>query len=112
MSAKFVYLPEMDMGIQVAPSEADAWSSLSGGAGSLRRLADALVVKGVQIDPTNIRSVPTPWARPLLFDHGLFDERHPAHTQIRSEWRGLLAVIAYSGVLPYSVSAAGVDVSR
>lgn len=46
-----------------------------------------------------VSAVPDVWARPLLFGMALFDDKHPLHSQIKSEWRGLLALIAVSNTL-------------
>lgn len=46
---------------------------------------------------TDIDSIPSMWARPLLFEMALYaqdDTDHPMHTRILGEWRGLLALLA------------------
>lgn len=51
----------------------------------------------VQTDLLN--SVPTPWARLLLFESALYDQDHPAHAEVVDQWRGLLGTIALSELL-------------
>jgi hypothetical protein len=46
-----------------------------------------------------LHSVPTPWARALLFESALYDPGHPAHTEVRDQWRGLLGLLALADVL-------------
>src|SRR5437667_35494 len=49
--------------------------------------------------PDKLRSVPTPWARLLLFESALFNKEHPAHEEIRDQWRGLLGLLGLADVL-------------
>ena len=46
-----------------------------------------------------LNSVPTPWARLLLFEAALYDAEHPAHEEVVDQWRGLLGTIALSELL-------------
>jgi hypothetical protein len=46
-----------------------------------------------------LNSVPTPWARLLLFEMALYDPEHPAHPDVVNQWRGLLGVVALSDFL-------------
>ena len=50
----------------------------------------------------DIDSVPTPWARPVLLSTVLSDENHVLHQQLRSQWRGLLALVALKEVRGFS----------
>ena len=43
---------------------------------------------------TEIDSIPSMWARPLLFEMALYETDHPLHKCILGEWRGLLAMLA------------------
>jgi hypothetical protein len=47
-------------------------------------------------------SVPTPWARALLFESALYDAGHPAHMEVRDQWRGLLGLLALADALGLS----------
>ncbi|MDQ3917282.1 MAG: hypothetical protein M3348_02160, partial [Acidobacteriota bacterium] len=49
--------------------------------------------------PDKLHSVPTPWARLLLFETALYDKNHPAHDEVRSQWRGLLGLVGLANVL-------------
>jgi hypothetical protein len=46
-----------------------------------------------------LNSVPTPWARLLLFESALYDVDHPAHGDVVDQWRGLLGTIALAELL-------------
>jgi hypothetical protein len=46
-----------------------------------------------------LNSVPTPWARLLLFEAALYDAAHPAHQDVVEQWRGLLGVVALYDIL-------------
>jgi len=39
----------------------------------------------------SVSSIPTMFARPLLFKMALFDKNHPLHKDITDEWRGLMS---------------------
>ncbi len=45
-------------------------------------------------DHAGMLNVPTVFARPVYFFQALEDSRHPAHRQVRGQWRGLLAIFA------------------
>src|SRR5689334_24734306 len=55
------------------------------------------ISEALQTDLLN--SVPTPWARLLLFEAALYDAEHPAHEEVVDQWRGLLGTIALSELL-------------
>lgn len=42
-----------------------------------------------------IDAIPDIWARALLFETALYDNKHLLHNQIVGEWRGLLAMLAF-----------------
>jgi hypothetical protein len=68
------------------------------GVNRLETFAKNLVInENVQTDLLN--SVPTPWARLLLFEAALYDLDHPAHADIVDQWRGLLGTIALAELL-------------
>lgn len=50
-------------------------------------------------DTDLLNSVPTPWARLLLFESALYKVAHPSHRDAEDQWRGLLGVIALAGPL-------------
>lgn len=61
---------------------------------ALNNIADNLQVTKVDAKYIDIDSIPSMWARPLLFEIALYDEDHPMHECIVDEWRGLLAMLA------------------
>ena len=60
----------------------------------LERISEGLDVADTRVTSAEVDSVPSMWARPLLFEMALYDTRHPMHTRILGEWRGLLAMLA------------------
>ena len=69
----------------------------------------------VSWDPTEalpMRGVPTPWARKVLFERALLDERHPFHLGAKSQWRGMLALLAFHRVLGLKLTGGTVDLNN
>ena len=60
----------------------------------LERISEGLDVADTKIASAEVDSIPSMWARPLLFEMALYDTRHPMHRRILGEWRGLLALLA------------------
>ena len=60
----------------------------------LERISEGLDVADTKIASTEVDSIPSMWARPLLFEMALYDTRHPMHRRILGEWRGMLALLA------------------
>ena len=60
----------------------------------LERISEGLDVADTKIASTEVDSIPSMWARPLLFEMALYDTRHPMHRRVLGEWRGLLAMLA------------------
>ena len=60
----------------------------------LERISEGLDVADTKIASAEVDSIPSMWARPLLFEMALYDTRHPMHPRILEEWRGLLALLA------------------
>jgi flavodoxin len=73
--------------------------------------ADKLDVSKASKDTDLLNSVPTPWARLLLFETALFDTRHPSHKEILKQWRGLLGTIAFSRALGLNVKASDLTIN-
>ena len=61
---------------------------------ALNNIADNLQVTKIDGKFIDIDSIPSMWARPLLFEIALYDEEHPMHECVVGEWRGLLAMLA------------------
>jgi len=51
-----------------------------------------------------LSSIPSPWARLLLFENALYDNQHPSHTDIKPQWRGLMGVLALQNLLNLKVN--------
>ncbi len=61
---------------------------------ALKNIADNLQVTKIDGKFIDIDSIPSMWARPLLFEIALYDKAHPMHECVVGEWRGLLAMLA------------------
>ena len=61
---------------------------------ALNNIAENLNVIKVDGKYIDIDSIPSMWARPLLFEIALYDTNHPMHECVVGEWRGLLAMLA------------------
>ena len=61
---------------------------------ALNNIAENLDVTKIAAKFIDIDSIPSMWARPLLFQIALYDKNHPMHECILGEWRGLLALLA------------------
>lgn len=65
----------------------------------LATLAKNLDTSRSKNHPDKLHSIPTPWARLLLFESALYDKDHPAHEEVTNQWRGLLGLIGLAEVL-------------
>lgn len=106
----FYNLPKLtDDGDFASPPRAGAWLE----SGRLGDLASSLDNNTDVIDIDRLKSLPDPWARPLLFNQALTTKDHIAKTGARAQWRGLLALVAlrhfYSET--YLLSVQTVDLS-
>src|SRR5690606_5342198 len=86
------------------------WGDHGAGLAVLEKYSSALAVRHTDVAPERLKSVPSPWARLLLFEQALYSELHPVHHKIVSEWRGLLGVVALDQYLKLGLEAAPVDV--
>ena len=78
-------------GLAVLPATG-TWVKVPGIA--LNNIADNLAVTKIDGKFIDIDSIPSMWARPLLFEIALYDKDHPMHDCVVGEWRGLLAMLA------------------
>ena len=78
-------------GLAVLP-KTGTWQKVAGVA--LNNIADNLAVTKIDGKFIDIDSIPSMWARPLLFEIALYDEEHPMHDCVVGEWRGLLTMLA------------------
>lgn len=65
----------------------------------LDMFANNLDVSQGTTDTDLLNSVPTPWARLLLFESALYKTSHPSHRDVEDQWRGLLGVLALADPL-------------
>jgi hypothetical protein len=65
----------------------------------LATLAKNLDISKSKNYPDKLSSIPTPWARLLLFESALYDKDHPAHDEVKDQWRGLLGLIGLADIL-------------
>jgi len=70
----------------------------------LKTFAEALYVPESAAGADLLNSIPTPWARLLLFESALHDVHHPAHDEVTKQWRGLLGVLALADCLGLDVT--------
>jgi hypothetical protein len=105
------FLPELDQALQPpAPNAGAEWGEHDAGLGVLAKYSGSLAVPHVDINAEKLKSVPSPWARVLLFEQALFQDRHPVHAQVRAEWRGLLAAIGLAKHIGLTFQARPVDI--
>lgn len=60
----------------------------------------------------SVSSVPTMWARPLIVEMALYDEKHPIHKEVESQWRGMLAAIALAEIEGFDLKVQFLDISK
>ena len=63
-------------------------------SGRLDDMADSLIIAADSVGIDRLKSLPDPWARPLLFSQALMTKGHVAASDARDQWRGLLALLA------------------
>ena len=78
-------------GLAILPKTGN-WQKVPDNA--LNNIAENLDVTKIDGKFIDIDSIPSMWARPLLFEIALYDEDHPMHDCVVGEWRGLLAMLA------------------
>jgi hypothetical protein len=78
----------------------------------LETFANNLDVSQASGDTDLLNSVPTPWARLLLFENALYKEKHPSHRDVEAQWRGLLGVIALAEPLRLNLRVEGIKLSK
>jgi|688.fasta_scaffold06612_16 hypothetical protein len=95
--ANILLLPETEIDDPEAPKppippEHGEWFGENGVV--MDKLANSLAVGKLLYGVRTVDSVPDLWARPLLFQIALFNNKHPLHDNVRDEWRGLLTILA------------------
>jgi hypothetical protein len=90
----------------------------------LRRYAESVAISGEVADLGLIHSVPSVYARPILFAQAIgskargtgdgkqnTDVTGPVHKAVRAEWRGLVAAFAFSDYFGYRISVKNYEVA-
>lgn len=85
-------LDERDTSLVVP--KAGAWTRDAACDDFLQRYAASIKVQGQIKDAKVAHSVPSVFARPIQFFQALADTKHPLHSAVVSEWRGLLGMFA------------------
>lgn len=75
----------------------------------LQTFAEKMIVPPENQNLDILNSIPTPWSRLLLFESALFNPEHPSHTEILSQWRGLLGLLALANPLGINLSPGSED---
>lgn len=94
------------------PSAGADFGPHGGGLAVLAKYSAALLVAHDDVPTERMKSVPSPWARLLLFEQALFSDRHPAHRRIVQEWRGLLGCIGLARYLGLDLKVRPVDIAN
>ncbi len=83
-------------------------------SGRLDDMASSLVIAAEDVDIDGLKSLPDPWARPLLFSQALTTAGHVAAHDARSQWRGLLALLGLRNFFAdsYILSFLNVDLNE
>lgn len=104
-------LPDLDADrSEVPPLKVAQWSGRAGVA--LANVGNSIRMKKVPAEDRSIDSIPDIWARPLLFESALLDETHPLHGRIRSEWRGLLTMLALRETRNLNMKVQSLEIPR
>ena len=87
-------------------TETGKW--ISRGHDELANISDIL---DVNVPNVEVNSIPTVWARPLLFEMALFNTHHKIHKEVLGEWEGMIALIALFEYKHLPISSMSVDLS-
>jgi hypothetical protein len=96
----YPFQPNLDPNRRPMRQAGPTWSEHGGG--DLTQFAQAIILPENVVTANKVErlSLPSPWARLLLFEHAiLYGTRHPARPQIVDEWRGLLGILALAEML-------------
>lgn len=78
----------------------------------LETFANNLDVSQSPGDTDLLNSVPTPWARLLLFETALYKPKHPSHKDVEDQWRGLLGIIALAEPLSIKIEINTIELNK
>jgi hypothetical protein len=95
---------------QLANPRAGSWNDDSISKDFLAKFAADILVDGEIADPGVAHSVPSVFARPILFHQALSDSESPLHKAILNEWRGLLAIFGLQAWYGFKVRVERYDV--
>ena len=98
----FPMLPALNEDAAINPDKTSVWEKETGTRDFLLALVKSLEAGASFDDVGSIDSIPDVWARPLLFQMALYDDKKSGtqefvqglHEKVQGEWRALLAMIA------------------
>lgn len=90
------FLPAFSPGASPHRPKSDGgWHDASHGTAALLSYAESLDLLDTS-PAVRLRSLPSPWARLLLFDQALSHGNHPMRADARAQWRGMLGCVAFA----------------
>jgi hypothetical protein len=101
-------LPKLEDNPRLSFPQAGVWDDRN--LPALDDLSSSLKVDRSDIEFA-INAIPDVWARPLLFEMALNDEKHLLHKCVLGEWRGLLAMLALRELRGLNITAKPVTIS-
>jgi hypothetical protein len=104
------FLNALRKGRQLANPDTGHWKDDSLARDFLVKFASDILVEGQIADVSVAHSVPSVFARPVLFYQALRDAGNPLHDAVVGEWRGLLAVFGLQAWNGFSVTVQQYDV--
>ena len=104
------FLNALRRGRQLANPDTGRWKDDSLAKDFLAKFATDILVEGQIADSSVAHSVPSVFARPILFYQALRDSASPLHKAVVNEWRGLLAVFGLQAWYGFNVAALQYDV--
>jgi hypothetical protein len=106
--ATTLYLPKAD-NPNIGNPKVQQWVSMPENGAD--ELANKLGIPEKLLESQIIGAIPTPWARMLIFEQALFNDRHPLHHSILQEWRGLLACFCYRSYAGFKFNVEQIDLA-
>jgi len=82
-----IYLPEVVGNVVDPPKNHGRWEN------KVNLLEN--IAKDLPGERGTFTSIPSTWARALVFAEALADYRHPQHEDIKNEWRGLMGIFCF-----------------
>jgi hypothetical protein len=103
---KHLYLPALAGTAAFQPPREAGHGHRSDGR-LLQGISNAMEVSGAA-RARGVSSVPSAWARPLLFQSALQNPQHLLHAEVLQEWRGMMSVLALRDARDLGVEVVGV----